>query len=31
VVEIDTGKQNSVIGRWQGREPQPQTSVAQAP
>ena len=31
VVEIDTGRQNSVIGRWQGREPKPRTSVAQAP
>ncbi|HEY6940164.1 HlyD family secretion protein [Dokdonella sp.] len=31
VVEIDTGRQNSVIGRWHGREPQPNASVARAP
>ena len=31
VVEIDTGKQNSVLGRWQGARPEPVASVAQNP
>jgi membrane fusion protein (multidrug efflux system) len=31
VVDIDTGRQNSPIGRWQGAEKPPQARVAQAP
>jgi len=31
VVEIDTGKHNSVLGRWQGARAEPVASVAQSP
>jgi membrane fusion protein (multidrug efflux system) len=31
VVEIDTGKHNSVLGRWQGARPEAVASVAQNP